>query len=343
MVNFRHQLRNLAGLDETQRDFAHNPNPGLTRWPAHLLLCATLFVTAMAAADDYQIEVIVFKRLNAASASDANAADQNRPPAIWPSNLIAIAPAPTEARRPFIWSQAVMLAEDSDTQQGSDSSKASIDATKPVFLLASESKAGLYRRRLEQLNLNAKNDATDPNLERDRLRRDQRDALLQAAFYPAAPYAFSEISGNERQLEGPARSIRRSSLYALLLHQSWQQPIDQTPTPILIQGGQQFGDRFELEGTLSLRRQRFLHVEADLWLTQFSPQRALPAAKAPSNLKAQFPDLFEAAERGRTFSADARFHLSERRRLRSGELHYLDHPALGVLILVTPLDARRSL
>ena len=343
MANFRHPLQSLRALDATQRDFTPTPSLGLTRWPACLLLGALAFVTEMAAADDYQIEVIVFKRLNVEAAFDANAVDQNRTPASWPSNLIAIAPALTEPRRPFIWSQAVMLAEDSKTQQGSDSSSASMNATTPVFLLASESKANLYRRRLQQLNLGANQDATDPNLERDRLRRDQRDALLQAAFFPDQPHAFSEVSANERQLEGPARSIRRSSLYALLLHQSWQQPIDQAPTPILIQGGQQFGDRFELEGTLSLRRQRFLHVDADLWLTQFSPQRGLPATTMPSPLKAQFPDLFEAAERGRTFSADTRFHLSEKRRLRSGELHYLDHPALGVLILVTPLDTRQSL
>jgi hypothetical protein len=343
LVNFRHQLNNLRRLDATQQDFAPSPRPGSTRWPAHIMTFVLVFMTAMAAADDYQIEVIVFKRLNAEAAFDANAVDQNRTPAIWPSNLIAIAPALSEPRRPFIWSQAVMLAGDPYTQQRSDSSSASVDATKPVFLLASESKANLNRLRLQQLNLAENKDATDPSLERDRSRRVQRDALLQAAFYPAEPYAFTEINVNERQLEGPAGSIRRSSLYALLLHQSWQQPIDQTPTPILVQGGQQFGDRFELEGTLSLRRQRFLHVEADLWLTQFSPQQALPASTVPSTLKAQFPDLFEASERGRTFSADAKFHLSERRRLRSGELHYLDHPALGVLILVTTLDTRQSL
>ena len=166
---------------------------------------------------------------------------------------------------------------------------------------------------------------------------------MQTAFHPTEPFAYGALPASERQLNGPARSIRRSSLYELLLHQSWQQPIDATPTPILIQGGKQFGDRFELEGTLSLRRQRFLHVDADVWLTEFVPVRGVPSSNSPSALKAEFPELFQAAERGRGFAPGSRFHLTEKRRLRSGELHYLDHPALGVLLLITPLDDGQSL
>jgi hypothetical protein len=34
--------------------------------------------------------------------------------------------------------------------------------------------------------------------------------------------------------------------------------------------------------------------------------------------------------------------LREQRRMRSGELHYEDHPRLGVLVLVTPVAAPAS-
>jgi hypothetical protein len=32
------------------------------------------------------------------------------------------------------------------------------------------------------------------------------------------------------------------------------------------------------------------------------------------------------------------YPFEQRRRMRSGELHYLDHPALGILVLVEPRE-----
>jgi Peptidoglycan-binding protein, CsiV len=34
-----------------------------------------------------------------------------------------------------------------------------------------------------------------------------------------------------------------------------------------------------------------------------------------------------------------RYHLSAERSVRSGELHYFDHPAFGVLLKITPVRA----
>jgi hypothetical protein len=36
------------------------------------------------------------------------------------------------------------------------------------------------------------------------------------------------------------------------------------------------------------------------------------------------------------------YHLTESRRMRSKELHYLDHPVLGVLLLVTPYEGKTT-
>ena len=101
--------------------------------------------------------------------------------------------------------------------------------------------------------------------------------------------------------------------------------------------------RQELEGTLSIRRQRYLHVDADLRLTQFSQERLARPSEQEAPLKSKYPDLYEAAQRGREYSPMAQFNLNESRRLRSGELHYLDHPALGVLLLVDRSESSDSL
>jgi hypothetical protein len=60
-----------------------------------------------------------------------------------------------------------------------------------------------------------------------------------------------------------------------------------------------------LDGILRVYRLRYLHVDVDLVYHRSG--------------------------------VDTPFRLQTSRRMRSGELHYLDHPLFGLLILVTPL------
>lgn len=72
-----------------------------------------------------------------------------------------------------------------------------------------------------------------------------------------------------------------------------------------------------LYGTLRLIRSRYLHLEADL---RYQPQAV--SESWASSLPPSGP----------------LYRLTERRRMRSGELHYLDHPALGVVAQVRPWE-----
>ncbi len=65
-----------------------------------------------------------------------------------------------------------------------------------------------------------------------------------------------------------------------------------------------------LDGILRVYRSRYLHVDVDL--------------------------VYHRSE------VDTPFRLQTSRRMRSGELHYLDHPLFGLLILVTPLERDES-
>ena len=89
---------------------------------------------------------------------------------------------------------------------------------------------------------------------------------------------------------------------------SWHQalpPRDQ-PQPLLFQIGQRDGrGLFDVEGWIAVTVQRFVHFEVHLWVRLDEASFAL---------------------------------VSESRRLRSGEVHYLDHPVLGMLVRTGPLD-----
>lgn len=105
-----------------------------------------------------------------------------------------------------------------------------------------------------------------------------------------------------------------------------------------------------LDGTIRLVVSRYLHIYTDLYFTSPVEWTALPVAAVDS----EAVDVDPAADGTATESADpaangiattaiARgpegqpmlsYPFVQRRRMRSGELHYLDHPVLGLLIRV---------
>jgi hypothetical protein len=106
-----------------------------------------------------------------------------------------------------------------------------------------------------------------------------------------------------------------------LLHTGWVQaglPEDQAPVFDLATLGS-----LNPRGTVRLYLSRFLHVNLDL-----TYQGTAVAANA-----AQPTGLDE-------FAFAPRYKLETERNVRSGELHYFDHPAFGVLVKVTPVPAQ---
>ena len=152
--------------------------------------------------------------------------------------------------------------------------------------------------------------------------------------------AFSSREADS-SLQAILRSLRRSSRFTVLSQQSWVQPIGSEPTPVLVQAGQRYDDRFEVEGTLSFTRSRFLHLQTNLWYTVFEPKSGESnpfLAGFQSNLSdeilSQHPELVKVErERGQYFAA--RTHpMFQSRRMRSDELHYIDHPLFGIVVRI---------
>ena len=102
-----------------------------------------------------------------------------------------------------------------------------------------------------------------------------------------------------------------------------------------------------LAGTLRLRRGRYLHLDVDLVYREpvwEAPEAAAPAESGVDTLiGGTEPEM--PAEQAEPATAPLplepvlrEVRMTQSRRMRSGELHYLDHPRFGVLVLVRPYE-----
>ena len=96
--------------------------------------------------------------------------------------------------------------------------------------------------------------------------------INQAFFLPGMkkPYVLLQ----QQQLKGISKKMAQSSRFRIIFHWAWEQalPANEPPTNLLIRGGQRYGRHFELEGSMSLYRKRYLHVMTNLWFNRFIPK-----------------------------------------------------------------------
>jgi Peptidoglycan-binding protein, CsiV len=126
---------------------------------------------------------------------------------------------------------------------------------------------------------------------------------------------FTELSPTLYQLDDIRGGLRNSSGYTVLLQRAWRQvgydAAHAIPYPIHSLAG---NGRDSIDGSVTLTRERYLHLDVDLTLKTADSTSPAPGSKPA-------------------------FRLHEKRRMRSRELHYFDHPRFGMIAMVTPYDA----
>jgi len=179
-----------------------------------------------------------------------------------------------------------------------------------------------------------------------------------------AEQPFTLLTPEHYQLSEIIESILSKADFRQLLHQAWRQPIGKRnqAESLLIRGGDSFDSHYELEGYINLSVERYLHINTDLWLSTFvsnvgreqEPWPILPKAPLSSVAKTNIPttDIFAGGDNysnsyienpfldisSNQYSVDRTIALRQHRRMRSNELHYIDHPLMGVLIKITPYE-----
>lgn len=169
-------------------------------------------------------------------------------------------------------------------------------------------------------------------------------------FFDLQRDSFLQLPAGQSDFQQTNRALRRSSDHRLLFHGLWRQPVldPGLATPIFVSGGDSFGEYQELMGSLKIEfnegRTRVV-IDADLWLSEFtsvppldtetsnSPQWQIPLP--PESIQEQRNSDQEQATQ--YYPANV-YHMKQSREMRSTEFHYLDHPALGIVVMVEPYE-----
>jgi Peptidoglycan-binding protein, CsiV len=190
---------------------------------------------------------------------------------------------------------------------------------------------------------------------------------------PMQPALFTTLPPEQQQLATKAAAMSRSGRYRILFHDAWLQPISSQAesVPIVLDRSGDGGAWPALQGSIKLYLDTYVYLQTNLWLNtrgEYLPGvwrmpapplapashaaiSALPATAKPVGQSvgagAQKPPMDTQVGKstlgmGDTPGPEYPFRhavlLQQTRRIPSGKIAYVDHPLLGVLVQVSPLE-----
>jgi len=194
---------------------------------------------------------------------------------------------------------------------------------------------------------------------------------IEAALVPRA---FVTLPAEELALRGKAAYMERSGRYRTLFHEAWLEPVadEDRALPIVVDRSGDTGEWPRLQGSVKFFLSRYLHLETNLWLNTHGEylsggwQMPAPPLGPPSliieepmsldssagadgdGIRWRETDLQNAYDpnsaaidpnevQEQQYPYRHAVLLQQRRRMRSEEIHYIDHPLLGIVVTLTPM------
>ncbi len=284
----------------------------------------------------YKVELIVFKRLSIQSTSEQLVVPDSP---IWPPNIQSLSRQENDS---IVFFERDIKAE-GDPFCVSDEKADFPDGLRIILsqgyepeLLNDFDATSSQVLNIEKLNLESAEEEdsdltkelTEQNslLEQENTQMTQNpsaDNLLESVTQEITNFeeylrqtSFLELVDNQKDLINERRLLDEEPDLLVTHHLSWLQNVPERGKPLSIMVAKTDAN---LAGFVRVTIGRYLHFEADLWTTMENKEDIAPP-------------------RENQFVA-----LRESRRMRSNELHYLDHPALGVITRISPYSIDSSI
>lgn len=142
-----------------------------------------------------------------------------------------------------------------------------------------------------------------------------------------------------------ADRINDRSDMQVIWHQAWVEPVqaEQKAVPHVIDEQLTRNMDIRITGHFHLHLSRYLHINTDLIVRHYALDGSvilktlhLPVSRVMKTLSPlMYQNMTPIEQRQMPVRAG---RVQQSRRMRSNELHYIDHPMLGVVVKVTPVD-----
>ena len=277
----------------------------------------------------YEVELIVFKRLNIQPTSEQLVVQD---PPIWPPNIQSLSSQENDSivffeqytkpvsghfcvsdeKTDFPDGLKIILSQGYEPELLNDfdaTSSQVLNVEKLNLLSAEEEDSDLNKELTEQNSLlEQENTPITQNPSADNLLESVTQEITKFEGYLRRA-SFLESLENQKKLIYEKQLLDEEPDLHVTHHLSWLQSVPERGKPLSIMVPK---TEANLAGYVRVTIGRYLHFEADLWTTMEKKDQT------DSPLDNQF------------------MALRESRRMRSNELHYLDHPALGVITKISP-------
>ncbi len=167
---------------------------------------------------------------------------------------------------------------------------------------------------------------------------------IRLSKLPLKPTAFTTVLDSELSLGGIYKQLSRSSLTQPALHLAWIQPTkkDHKPVNVHLYPGAghspytadatpsneiPYQPGMGFDGLISLKRGHYLHLNIDMGYQERNQERLSATS---------FNDINNPSETTLQ-PLYSNYRMKQKRRIRTEEIHYFDHPRFGVIIQVTPI------
>ncbi|MDH5764722.1 MAG: peptidoglycan binding protein CsiV [Gammaproteobacteria bacterium] len=156
---------------------------------------------------------------------------------------------------------------------------------------------------------------------------------------PAPKNTFTLINNKDFRLNEHKQRLANSPDYKVLYHIAWKQRgLDENDAvPFYINNESKYNDSINspaeeikdsiIKGNITLVLSRFLHLKTNLI---YMPPKATESASQNKIENSETETTIEPQSTHHTF------YINSERRMRSKETHYIDHPLIGIVSLVTP-------
>ena len=164
---------------------------------------------------------------------------------------------------------------------------------------------------------------------------------------PLSPHHIEALADEERDLLDAYNRLHLDPLTRPVLYYAWRQVLarDERTLPIRIHAGPQYGDHAMFEGYFQVRRNRYTHLAVEVFRNEFItlPYRSVTQWLLESEeSRLPMPWLAQPLQiQNGSFNQKGQFqlpvntvHLSQSRRVKDAEMHYIDHPAMGVIVTI---------